>query len=67
MNEVQKEALRKLADSLEECRACGVSVELGDHVAELFFGVRGVWIDLRGMDASEIRKAISSEARAKNG
>jgi hypothetical protein len=66
MNELQKEALRKLADSLEECRACGVSVELGDHVAELFFGVRGVWIDLRSMSALEIRKAISSEVNHKN-
>lgn len=67
MNELQKEALRKLADSLEECRGVGLSIELGDHVAELFFGMRGVWIDLGNISASEIRKAIPSGASDKNG
>lgn len=55
----QLESLRKLADAFEECEAKGVTFGIGDRSVEIFYGKRGVWIELDSLAARTLRRTIS--------
>lgn len=55
----QAEALLTPAESLEACERLGISISLADNKAELFYGERGVWIDLDSLSAMRIRLSVT--------
>lgn len=53
----QAEALLTLAESLEACERVGVEIGLVAG-AELFYGQRGVWIDIDSLSGRSIRGTV---------
>lgn len=53
----QAEALLKLAEALEECERNAVTIEA--EGIELFWGERGVWLDMNAICNTSVRFALA--------